>query len=277
MKRKTIVTLVLLFLIGLSCAAAWHFFLNSKPSANSDIAIKTAPRSKPTTPLSNTTGKSPVLGKEISGLPEYCADKLISVSGCDGMTETTSEQGNTYQLVEIGDQCWFADNLKEIPTTDQGWYGYYENAQKEPAPGEGMLYTWSAAMNDEETELAQGVCPAGWHIPSICNLLYSTNAAPSGDRYFELTGYWSVSAEAKNVFARSGKMRSWRGANRELVFADGEGERFWTSTQSAPLGLSKFPISTWFMKPRVLGDLRTVSSDSLIALPVKCTRNLVSL
>lgn len=116
---------------------------------------------------------SPVLGKTIPGLPEYCADKVISVSGCDGKTEITTEQGNTYRLVEIGEQCWFADNLKEIPTTDQGWYGYYDDAEDEPAPGEGLLYTWDAAMNGETAERAQGICPAGYHVPSICEIEYA--------------------------------------------------------------------------------------------------------
>lgn len=112
--------------------------------------------------------KSPVLGTEILGLPEYCSNKLISVSGCNGMTEITTDQGNTYRLVEIGDQCWFADNLKETPTTDQGWYGYYNGAMEEPLLGEGMLYTWEAAMNGKTAEREQGVCPTGWHVPSDC-------------------------------------------------------------------------------------------------------------
>ncbi|MGX9356764.1 FISUMP domain-containing protein [Roseobacteraceae bacterium S113] len=80
------------------------------------------------------------------------------------------DQGNPYRLVEIGDQCWFADNLKEIPSTDQGWYGFYEDADEEPAPGEGMLYTWDAAMNGGTRERAQGICPTGWHIPSECEV-----------------------------------------------------------------------------------------------------------
>ncbi len=30
----------------------------------------------------------------------------------------------------------------------------------------GLLYTWAAAINGSTTEMNQGVCPTGWHIPS---------------------------------------------------------------------------------------------------------------
>ncbi|MDJ0627621.1 MAG: FISUMP domain-containing protein [Rhodobacter sp.] len=86
------------------------------------------------------------------------------------MTEITTNQGNTYRLVEIGNQCWFADNLKEIPTNPGGWYGYYGNATEERNLGEGLLYTWKAAMNGEAEEGARGTCPIGWHIPIECEL-----------------------------------------------------------------------------------------------------------
>lgn len=157
------------FVLSASGAAAFWFLTAGKitdgPQTDENATAQEAP--KPAKIKS-----SPVLGKDIPGLPEYCADKLISVSGCDGMTEITTDQGNTYRLVEIGDQCWFADNLKEVPSTDQGWYGYYDDADEEPAPGEGLLYTWDAAMNGETNERAQGVCPAGWHLPSRCELIY---------------------------------------------------------------------------------------------------------
>ncbi len=43
-----------------------------------------------------------------------CADQFINVVGCNGQTSLTYD-GRTYDLVEIGGQCWFADNL----ATDQ--------------------------------------------------------------------------------------------------------------------------------------------------------------
>jgi hypothetical protein len=39
-----------------------------------------------------------------------CANQNISVNGC-GSQSTLNYNGRTYDLVEIGGQCWFAENL----------------------------------------------------------------------------------------------------------------------------------------------------------------------
>ncbi|WP_158623104.1 FISUMP domain-containing protein [Pseudorhodobacter sp. E13] len=83
------------------------------------------------------------------------------------MTEITTEQGNTYRLVEIGNQCWFADNLKEIPTTDKGWYGNYagKNGVKEKSH---YLYSWDSLGLIQNNN---SICPNGWRIPSRCDII----------------------------------------------------------------------------------------------------------
>jgi uncharacterized protein (TIGR02145 family) len=111
--------------------------------------------------------------------------------------------GTTGALVEIGGQCWFRRNSIVQPTApcadpintgcntwlntspgDIGSWGYYNTTTTngtagwgttEPAIGEGLLYQWSAAMNGVTTERAQGVCPAGWHVPSDCEWMYLEN------------------------------------------------------------------------------------------------------
>jgi len=164
MTKRTLIWLAIVLLVVFVSAGIWHFLAMQPDEGiaprNSSVQSQDALASK----------ASPVLGKDFPGLPEYCADELISVTGCGGKTEITTDQGNTYRLVEIGNQCWFADNLKEIPSTDQGWYGYYDNADEEAEQGGGMLYTWEAAMNGEAEGRAQGICPEGWHVPSVCEL-----------------------------------------------------------------------------------------------------------
>ena len=129
-----------------------------------------------------------------------CADKLISVTSCSAIAGATINDdagtadgveydwtgatgfvagGTTRALVEIGGQCWFSRNADNIPsayepvptwnTTDVGWSGYYTGG---PYTNEGRLYQWSAAMNGSAAERAQGVCPAGWHLPSDCEWMY---------------------------------------------------------------------------------------------------------
>ena len=88
--------------------------------------------------------------------------------------------GNIYNTVQIGNQCWMRENLKTtryangtvIPqgstssTTDAYWYypgGSSSNKQKF-----GLLYNWRAAMHNETSGgTVQGICPDGWHLPSL--------------------------------------------------------------------------------------------------------------
>jgi len=88
----------------------------------------------------------------------------------------TDIDGNVYQIIQIGDQVWMAENLKvthyndgsEIPTgySDLEWtslstgaYAVYENDSSN-AEIYGNLYNWYAI------DLETGVCPEDWHVPT---------------------------------------------------------------------------------------------------------------
>jgi len=145
-----------------------------------------------------------------------CNSKPISAGGCGGLTTVTGASGTVYNLVNINGQCWFKENLKEIPSayssyssnswlatspSDLGYWGYYNTTDtsgasgwgvSEPTAGEGLKYQWSAAMNSPnnyDNERSKGICPTGFHIPSDCEWFFfehglgmkmSENYAPSG-------------------------------------------------------------------------------------------------
>lgn len=83
---------------------------------------------------------------------------------------------HSYELIEIGEQCWFAENLRtETYANGDTIVGELTNAQWSSADygaqsvyGNdsilleqlGRLYNWYA-VND-----ARGLCPNGWHVPS---------------------------------------------------------------------------------------------------------------
>ncbi len=110
-----------------------------------------------------------------------CATENISVTGCGGQTSLTYD-GRTYDLLEIGGQCWFADNLATdqysngdpIPTglddntwqiTTSGSYAIYNNDPANEVTY-GKLYNWYTAVD------TRGLCPTGWHVPTDCEWMY---------------------------------------------------------------------------------------------------------
>ena len=104
---------------------------------------------------------------------------------CPGTPTVTDYDGNTYNTVQIGTQCWMKENLKtthysngdNIPlgngllgSTTNGYF-YYPNNETTNKSLYGLLYNWAAVMNGADTTNlipsgVQGVCPTGWHVPS---------------------------------------------------------------------------------------------------------------
>ena len=93
---------------------------------------------------------------------------------CNNQSSVT-HQGYEYDIVEIGDQCWFAENCRYLPVvspsndgseTSPYYYVYgYEGTDVAAAQTTdnyatyGVLYNWPAVMEP-------GICPSGWHIPT---------------------------------------------------------------------------------------------------------------
>ncbi|MEY3312081.1 MAG: hypothetical protein RL348_1424, partial [Bacteroidota bacterium] len=115
-----------------------------------------------------------------------------------GMANTSTTQA----IVDIGGQCWMRYNMNTTPSnfnpvptwvnsTDVGWSGIYTGG---PFANEGLLYQWSAAMNNSTTERAQGICPSGWHIPSDCEWMYLENTLGMNTTDQQATG-WRTSGD----------------------------------------------------------------------------------
>lgn len=104
---------------------------------------------------------------------------------CQEMPLVKDHQGNWYRTVQIGKQCWMAENMR-CTTSPSGkhWISnptftvsaplfssYYVQHQVQQY---GYLYNWAAAMDvnrEDEDKLdanaqRRGICPQGWHLPS---------------------------------------------------------------------------------------------------------------
>ena len=90
-------------------------------------------------------------------------------------TFTDSRDGQTYRTVRIGNQTWMAENLNyDVPdvSTDVCY-----NNNPTSCNTYGRLYDWATVMGLPSTcnsntcasqvqTRHQGICPAGWHVPS---------------------------------------------------------------------------------------------------------------
>lgn len=91
-----------------------------------------------------------------------------------GCSITDSRDSKTYGTVLIGTQCWMAQNLN-IGTRINNGQGQGNNSTIEKyCYGDnesncniyGGLYQWSEMMQYTFTPGVQGICPAGWHLPT---------------------------------------------------------------------------------------------------------------
>ena len=101
----------------------------------------------------------------------------------------TDYDGNVYNTIYIGAQCWMKENLKTThysngATITKGqastnsyvpyagnkyYYEYGDDPTNKPIYG--LLYSWAAVMNGAGSSSnnpsgIQGICPSGWHVPS---------------------------------------------------------------------------------------------------------------
>jgi uncharacterized protein (TIGR02145 family) len=166
-------------------------------------------------------------GTENFSANTVCARRGLSTTTAGNCPATVTVGSNTYNTVFINDQCWFRENLREVPTApcadalntgcntwlntspgDIGSWGFYNNTTTngsagwrttEPAANEGMLYQWSAAMNGSTSERAKGVCPVGWHVPSDCEWMYLEHGLGMSIAQQSLDAWRSTTAEGTKL------------------------------------------------------------------------------
>jgi uncharacterized protein (TIGR02145 family) len=131
-----------------------------------------------------------------------------STTSCDwvcGLPMTDTRDNKIYNTVQIDAQCWMAQNLNTgtriistLTQTDNGIIEKYCNLNLEQECDiYGGLYLWWEAMGYDGTAGGQGICPAGWHIPTITewNILiaYLGGASVTGGKVKE-TGltHWAA-------------------------------------------------------------------------------------
>ncbi|CAA6829178.1 MAG: Unknown protein [uncultured Aureispira sp.] len=179
-------------------------------------------------------------GKEKDG-KYYNLDNGLSL---DGTSLLDFRDDQVYEVIEIGDQAWMAEELRYVTPNSKA----RKNIQ---------LYSWEELMQESLSSNTvpshvQGICPKGWHVPSNAEwdllvdylIILVTESIDSHDisRVHETV--------AKGLKSETG----WPPYHNYFEWVDANG----TNT----FGFNAFPSSSSH-----IGFWSSTESDSLYALP----------
>ena len=193
--------------------------------------------------------------------------------------------GYDYETVQIGEQCWFAENLRTtvyadgtaIPeVTDQGTWNWLSsgarcdyNHNASNAAFYGRLYNWYAADDP------RGLCPSGWHVPSdeewtnLENYITSQNFNGTEGTALKATSGWIAGGNGTDDFGFSALPggRRWTGLG---FIGAGEYGNWWSTTIS---GVPPTMPDTYLIKMRALNTNSILYEGDLVArigMSVRC-------
>lgn len=194
----------------------------------------------------------------------------------------------TYKTVKIGNQVWMAENLRYKKASSGCAWG---DSTLDSCKMYGEIYTWSAVMggncNGALCEAgAQGVCPAGWHVPTHTEwaVLGSFVGMDSGGMQLKARTAWSNAGNGTDDYGFCALPNIWLGDNGLYTDAG----IWWTSTGFVPHNpFSPFLIKTWIMRSGASIEYETplglvtpiFALDSNLAygpnsqFPVRCLRD----
>jgi uncharacterized protein (TIGR02145 family)/uncharacterized repeat protein (TIGR02543 family) len=179
-----------------------------------------------------------------------CGDPLID-----------TRDGQTYETVLIGDQCWMAENLNigtringSSNQTNNGTIEKYcYNNSEANCDIYGGLYQWNEMMGYTTTPGVQGICPEGWHLPTDAEWTALTTYISSQPEYLcnsntsyiakalAATTNWNSSSSTcavgnnpstNNATGFSGLPGGYRSTSGNFDYV-GDVGIFWSSTESS--------------------------------------------
>ena len=217
--------------------------------------------------LSNGTTASITFGCTDPAYAEYDATANTDDGSCTTLpcaNASPTMDGYTYSVVEIGDQCWFSENLRTttyadgtaIPAglTDGEWvsttsgatavYGEGSSTCSNVSPDidacdeaqsleeYGRLYNWYAVDD------ARGLCPTGWHVPTdgewtdLEDFITAQGFSGSEGTALKSTYGWYAGGNGTDDFGFSALPGGSRNSNGGYFSSAGYGGELWSSSPS---------------------------------------------
>ena len=182
-------------------------------------------------------------------------------TACGSITTVLDGDGNSYQTVDIGTQCWTKSNLRATRYNDgvtaipvlisaSDWAAAATGARtvyggSSPVTGYvdtyGYLYNWYAAAGiiSSGGSSTKNICPSGWHVPtnSDWNTLISFLGTNPGTQLKENSSLWTnnTGTNSSGFSARPGGYRRSNGA-----FSDINSFAYFWSADSSSSGTEAF-------------------------------------
>ena len=182
-----------------------------------------------------------------NNLPSGVSENACSFS-C-GSVLVDSRDGQPYNTIQIGSNCWMAENLNfgsmidvNINASNNGIvekYCYDNNSNN--CNSYGGLYQWHEMMAYSTSVGTQGICPTGWHIPTNaewadleCN---SDSQFPCGSSEWTYTGLNCKGYDVSEQLREGGggfelKLSGFRKTDKKFYYGGGannSGGYYWIS------------------------------------------------
>jgi len=203
---------------------------------------------------------------------------------------TDPRDGNVYKTVKIGNQHWFAENLRYMGdlsqiVSPQAWssikfdenlfigqqaaWSYYENDPKNDSLY-GKLYNWHAVRSNK-------ICPPGWHVPTNYEwyvLREFLGGYLEAEIKLKATSGWSaINNDSTNQSGFTGRPGGER--NREGIFKGLGNEGKWWSYFAESFGYLLYNVQGWSLSSNEAGFMNR-NYDLSVGLSCRCIENVLA-
>lgn len=166
---------------------------------------------------------------------------------CQSTPIVKDYDGNVYNTVQIGNQCWMKENLRTthyadgttIKNVQEATDSDVDNTHYFAYPANnstnkmlyGLLYSWYDVMKEDSSSNGipsgvQGICPQGWHVPSKAEWENLTILRSEGVSSLVSQDWKEIKVNNYNGFSAlpAGKCHG-------KYYGFGGGAYFWSATQ----------------------------------------------
>jgi len=192
-----------------------------------------------------------------------------------------------YNTIQLGNQCWLKQNLN-IGTMIHGTHEqqnngiiekYYYNQNLDNGATYGGLYQWAEAVayqnnasnysspNPAFSGNIQGICPEGWHIPTIEEFITLQSTVEGSANSLKAVGQGTGDGIGTNKSGFSALLGGYRLNEFGQYINITIGGYFWTSSESS---INKANFMSLYNNTNTIG---TSNSDKIKGKSIRCIKD----